>query len=89
MYSDVGSEHFGLPMVLLRQNEIETSMLLQPSNHSGEESINERNYRKLRRGKEPQFKCSFCIYNSYQKVHITRHTLRFHSDMIEKNEDFF
>lgn len=43
-----------------------------------------RNHMKWECGKEPQFKCAHCSYRAYQKVHVTRHTLRVHNGVAEK-----
>lgn len=37
-----------------------------------------RNHQKWECGKEPQFKCPYCIYKAKQKMHMARHMERMH-----------
>lgn len=37
-----------------------------------------RNHQKWECGKEPQFKCPFCVYKAKQKMHVARHMERMH-----------
>lgn len=40
-----------------------------------------RNHQKWECGKEPQFKCPFCIYKAKQKMHMARHMERMHREI--------
>ncbi|XP_056648391.1 longitudinals lacking protein, isoforms A/B/D/L-like isoform X6 [Diorhabda sublineata] len=40
-----------------------------------------RNHQKWECGKEPQFKCPFCVYKAKQKMHMARHMERMHRDV--------
>lgn len=40
-----------------------------------------RNHRKWECGKEPQFKCPYCIYQAKQKMHLVRHLDRLHKEI--------
>lgn len=37
-----------------------------------------RNHQKWECGKDPQFKCPYCLYKAKQKMHVTRHIERIH-----------
>ncbi|GLV34650.1 longitudinals lacking [Carabus blaptoides fortunei] len=37
-----------------------------------------RNHQKWECGKEPQFKCPYCVYKAKQKMHVARHMERMH-----------
>ncbi|CAH1155435.1 unnamed protein product [Phaedon cochleariae] len=37
-----------------------------------------RNHQKWECGKEPQFKCPYCVYKAKQKMHMARHMERMH-----------
>lgn len=48
-----------------------------------------RNHQKWECGKEPQFKCPYCVYKAKQKMHIARHMERMHKEKVDglvKNE---
>lgn len=48
-----------------------------------------RNHQKWECGKEPQFKCPYCVYKAKQKMHMARHMERMHKEIdysIVKNE---
>ncbi|XP_022903209.2 longitudinals lacking protein, isoforms A/B/D/L isoform X5 [Onthophagus taurus] len=40
-----------------------------------------RNHQKWECGKEPQFKCPFCVYKAKQKMHMARHMERMHKEI--------
>ncbi|CAG9831552.1 unnamed protein product [Diabrotica balteata] len=40
-----------------------------------------RNHQKWECGKEPQFKCPFCVYKAKQKMHMARHMERMHREI--------
>lgn len=40
-----------------------------------------RNHQKWECGKEPQFKCPYCVYKAKQKMHMVRHMERMHKDI--------
>ncbi|KAF2895316.1 hypothetical protein ILUMI_10859, partial [Ignelater luminosus] len=40
-----------------------------------------RNHRKWECGKEPQFKCPYCVYKAKQKMHMARHMERMHKEI--------
>ncbi|XP_018332838.1 longitudinals lacking protein, isoforms A/B/D/L isoform X2 [Agrilus planipennis] len=40
-----------------------------------------RNHQKWECGKEPQFKCPYCIYKAKQKMHMARHMERMHKEI--------
>lgn len=40
-----------------------------------------RNHQKWECGKEPQFKCPYCVYKAKQKMHMARHMERMHKDV--------
>lgn len=40
-----------------------------------------RNHQKWECGKEPQFKCPYCVYKAKQKMHMARHMDRMHKDV--------
>lgn len=45
-----------------------------------------RNHQKWECGKEPQFKCPYCVYRAKQKMHIGRHLERMHKERFFKIE---
>lgn len=48
-----------------------------------------RNHQKWECGKEPQFKCPYCVYKAKQKMHMARHMERMHKEVdlsVVKNE---
>lgn len=45
-----------------------------------------RNHQKWECGKEPQFKCKYCVYRAKQKMHIARHMERMHKEQLYKQE---
>lgn len=40
-----------------------------------------RNHQKWECGKEPQFKCPYCVYKAKQKMHMARHMERMHREI--------
>lgn len=46
-----------------------------------------RNHQKWECGKEPQFKCPFCVYRAKQKMHIGRHMERMHKEKFMKFDE--
>lgn len=40
-----------------------------------------RNHQKWECGKEPQFKCPYCVYKAKQKMHMARHMERMHKEI--------
>lgn len=46
-----------------------------------------RNHQKWECGKEPQFKCPFCVYRAKQKMHIGRHMERMHKEKFMKLDE--
>lgn len=45
-----------------------------------------RNHQKWECGKEPQFRCPYCVYRAKQKMHIGRHMERMHKEKFLKME---
>lgn len=45
-----------------------------------------RNHQKWECGKEPQFKCPYCVYKAKQKMHMARHMERMHKDIAIRAE---
>lgn len=43
-----------------------------------------RNHQKWECGKEPQFRCPYCVYRAKQKMHIGRHMERMHKEKFLK-----
>lgn len=46
-----------------------------------------RNHQKWECGKEPQFRCPYCVYRAKQKMHIGRHMERMHKEKFLKMEN--
>lgn len=46
-----------------------------------------RNHQKWECGKEPQFRCPYCVYRAKQKMHIGRHMERMHKEKFLKLGD--
>lgn len=52
-----------------------------------------RNHQKWECGKDPQFKCPYCVYKAKQKMHMARHMERMHKEVdlstvkVELNEN--
>lgn len=44
-----------------------------------------RNHQKWECGKDPQFKCPFCVYKAKQKMHMARHMERMHKEIDYSN----
>lgn len=40
-----------------------------------------RNHQKWECGKDPQFKCPYCVYKAKQKMHMARHMERMHKEI--------
>lgn len=88
--------HLTLPMILMRENFKKSFdvMITRPKRtvspggfecpdcgriYKLKSSL--RNHQKWECGKEPQFKCPYCVYKAKQKMHMARHMERMHREI--------
>lgn len=88
--------HLTLPMILMRENfkksfDVMVTRSKRTVSPGGVEcpdcgrgyklKSSLRNHQKWECGKEPQFKCPYCIYRAKQKMHMARHMERVHKEI--------
>lgn len=88
--------HLALPMILMRENfkksfdvtVTRSKSIVRPGGFECPDcgrvyklKSSLRNHQKWECGKEPQFKCPYCVYKAKQKMHMARHMERMHREI--------